>query len=207
MKNNVKNIQIILFLGALWGIAEASIGYVLHFLPAGFSGMLMFPIGFYFMYNAYRQTDSQNAVLWMGLIAAGIKCVDLLLPLRSAMGVLNPAASIIIESMAVFAFVRFYNKKKVVLPVLLTSTAWIVVFTLTQAVVFKPLSGLYLQPLSIILFVVLLNILCSTLIIAIYLKKEKHISFALRLRKSSFALPVMMLGIALLLELTNSLAG
>ena len=39
-----------LFWGALWGIAEATLGYLAHLISLipGIAGFIMFPIGFYF---------------------------------------------------------------------------------------------------------------------------------------------------------------
>ncbi len=205
MKNNAQQIQAIILFGALWGLSEASIGYMLHFLPYGFSGMFMFPIGFYFMYNAYKQTNKQNAVLWVGIIAATIKLVDLLLPTRSLLSVINPATSILLESLVVFAFVKMYNSKKVFVPSLALGLGWITLFALTQAFIFRPASGLYLYPLNEILIFVLLNAVVSGLLIALYLKKEDLAMWRFGLRKASYVLPLLALAIAIALELTNSL--
>ena len=205
MKNNGKQIQTILFLGALWGVCEASIGHLLHFLPCGFSGMFMFPIGFYFMYNAYKQTEKKNAVLWVGIIAASIKFIDFLMPISSPLSVKNPAISIILESLIVFAFVKIYNKKKVFVPSFVLGLSWITLFTLTQAFVFKPAIGFYLHPLHEILFFILLNAFVSGLLITVYLKKGDIAVLNPGLKKTSYVLPLLTLGIAVIFEFANSL--
>lgn len=145
MKNKT-TILMILFMGALWGIAEATLGYVLHFLPHGMSGMFMFPIGMYFMYNAYKKSNKTQAVMWVAMIAASVKLIDLALPTRSPMSVINPATSILLESLVVFAFVKLYKGRRVVQSSFLVGFAWIAAFTLLQAFVFKPEVGLYNLP-------------------------------------------------------------
>ncbi|MCD6337118.1 MAG: hypothetical protein J7M01_02665 [Candidatus Marinimicrobia bacterium] len=205
MKNSVKTIQTIILMGALWGICEASIGYGLHFLPYGFSGMFMFPIGMYFMYNAYKQSDSKNAVLWVGLIAASIKFIDLLLPTRSPMTVINPITSIILESLVALVFVRVFNNKKVIASSYLVGLSWILLFTLTQALIFRPEAGLYTLPLFQGVLFLLLNAFVSGTIITIYLKNADKITLKISSRKLSFALPVIAILLALSMEYVNSL--
>ena len=205
MKNTAKTIRTIILMGALWGMCEASIGYGLHFLPYGFSGMFMFPIGMYFMYNAYKQSDSKNAILWVGLIAASIKFIDLLLPTRSPMTVINPATSIILESLVVFAFAKVYNNKKVVASSYLVGFSWILLFTLTQALIFRPETGLYTLPIFQIILFLGLNAIVSGSLILIYLKNEELFAWKQRSRKLSFAIPAFTMLLALSMEYVNSL--
>lgn len=205
MKNKTKNLRIIILMGALWGICEATLGYALHFLPYGFSGMFMFPIGMYFMYNAYKKSDNKNAVLWVGLIAAIIKCVDLMLPTRSPMSVINPATSILFESLVVFAFVKVYRNKKVVAPSYLLGLTWVVLFGLFQALVFKPEVGLCQLPLAQFLFFLLSNILVSGSLVMLYLKNEAALEWKVNTQKLSYAIPILAVLLALGLELSNSL--
>jgi len=204
MKNTAKTIRTIILMGALWGICEASIGYGLHFLPYGFSGMFMFPIGMYFMYNAYKQSDSKNAVLWVGLIAASIKFIDLLLPTRSPMSVINPATSIILESLVVFAFVKIPYRNKITASYLL-GASWVLLFTLTQALIFRPETGLYTLPAFQFMSFLLLNALVSGSLVALYLKNEERLTWKQGTRKFSFAIPALTMLLALSLEFVNSL--
>ena len=205
MKNSAKTIRTIILMGALWGICEASIGYGLHFLPYGFSGMFMFPIGMYFMYNAYKQSDSKSAILWVGLIAASIKFIDLLLPTRSPMSVINPATSIILESLVVFAFAKAFQYKKIVVSSYLVGIAWILLFTLTQALIFRPEAGLYTLPIFQIILFLVLNAVVSGSLIVIYLKNEELFAWKQGSRKLSFVIPVITMILALSMEYVNSL--
>jgi hypothetical protein len=205
MKNKAKSIKMIILMGTLWGICEATIGYGLHFLPYGLSGMFMFPIGMYFMYNAYKKSDNKNAVLWVGMIAATIKFVDLLLPTRSLMSVINPAMSILLESLVVFAFVKVYKAKRTVVASYVIGLSWIVLFTLIQAFVFRPEIGLYNLPFAQFVLSILANALVSGTIVAIYLKNENVFEWKINPEKISWVIPVFTILLALSLEITNSL--
>ena len=204
MKNK-SAILMILLMGALWGIAEATIGYALHFLPHGMSGMFMFPIGMYFMYNAYKKSNKTQAILWVSIIAASIKLIDLCLPTRSPMSVINPAISILLESLVVFAFVHAYKGRKIVLSSFIMGLSWITVFTLMQSLIFKPEVGLYNLPLAQFILFIVANALVSGILVALYLKNEKALEWKINSNKISYAIPVFSLLLALSLEVTNSL--
>ena len=46
----------IVFFGALWGITEATLGFLLHFLPPTIAGIVMFPIAVLILVKAYKAT-------------------------------------------------------------------------------------------------------------------------------------------------------
>ncbi|MFP4548973.1 MAG: hypothetical protein ACLFQM_12640 [Fidelibacterota bacterium] len=203
--NNTKHIQTILLLGALWGIAEATIGHLLHFLPCGFSGMVMFPIGFYFMYNAYLTTDKKSAVLATGIIAASIKFIDFILPMKSPMGIINPAMSIVLESLVVYGFLKVFASKKSFSYTFGLGLSWVVLFTLAQAVIFRPAAGLYLAPLLQMVGFILMNGIVSGFLVGLYLQKEAAITFRPIVKRASFLLPALTVLLAALLEIGNSI--
>jgi hypothetical protein len=204
MKNKT-TIFMILLMGALWGIAEATIGYALHFLPHGMSGMFMFPVGMYFMYNAYKKSNKTQAVLWVAMVAAMIKLIDLALPTRSPMSVLNPAISILLEGLVVFAFVHAYKGRKVVLSSFIAGLSWIAVFTLVQAFVIKPELGLYNLPIAQFALFFLGNAIVSAILLTLYLKNEEALEWRVNSEKIPLVVPVLSLVLALSLEVTNSL--
>jgi len=129
-----KNLLSILFWGAVWGICEASIGYVLHLAATavpGLSGALMFPIGFFCMYQARKATGKAAAPVYIAGIAAAIKLVDFLLPGFVAIRVINPALSILMEGLAVaavYALLRAPGKVADLARVLAMSVLWRVMF-------------------------------------------------------------------------------
>lgn len=96
----------LLFWGSVWGICEASFGFVLHraaiALP-GLPGALMFPIGFFCMVAAQRATGLRAAPFLAAVVAASIKSVNFILPGMDPIRVVNPALSILLEGLAVTA--------------------------------------------------------------------------------------------------------
>ncbi len=202
---NTKHIQTILLLGALWGIAEATIGHLLHFLPCGFSGMIMFPIGFYFMYNAYLATNQKSAVFMTGLIAASIKFVDFFLPMKSPVSIINPAMSIVLESLVVYGFIKVFAGKKSFSYTFGLGLSWVVLFTLAQAVIFRPAAGLYLSPLPQMIGFILMNAIVSGFLVGLYLQKENIVTFRPIVKNASFRLPALIVLLAAMLEIGNSI--
>ncbi|MDO9591824.1 MAG: hypothetical protein CVU85_00795 [Firmicutes bacterium HGW-Firmicutes-10] len=110
-----KNLNIILFWGALWGITEATLGYVLHIfsipLP-GLPGLLMFPVAFVFMHRVYDSTQEPISVVQIALVAACIKLTDLFFGGLMTIYVINPALSLIIEALAVTLVFNFVKKNQ-----------------------------------------------------------------------------------------------
>jgi hypothetical protein len=108
-----KNLNIILFWGALWGITEATLGYVLHIfsitLP-GLPGLLMFPIAFIFMHRVYESTQDLLSVFHIALIAAFIKLTDLAFGGLMMIYVLNPALSLLFEALAVILILSYVKR-------------------------------------------------------------------------------------------------
>ena len=83
MKEN-KSIWIyVLFFGAIWGILEATLGYVLQFLPPLVSGSVMFPIAATLMLITYQNTKSRSAMVYVAAIAASIKAINLFMYVKS----------------------------------------------------------------------------------------------------------------------------
>lgn len=128
--NKQKWIQV-LFYGSVWGILEATLGHVLHFIPATIAGTIMFPIAGLILYKAYQKLQSRFALIYVGTVAAAIKSIDLLLPQYSIFKTINPMISILLESLVVVAVVNLlvsnsYVKKGIALPV--ASIGWRVLF-------------------------------------------------------------------------------
>lgn len=111
---NKKAIQIV-YWGSLWGIAEATLGYVLHMaaiqLP-GLPGFVMFPVAFYFMRKGYLATGKADAVFQIAIVAALIKCCDFLIPGNIPIRIINPALSILLEGFAVALAFAYAERRK-----------------------------------------------------------------------------------------------
>ena len=113
MKNKgIKFWSVILFYGSLWGIVEASVGYVLHFLPALIAGTILFPFASIMLYKTYKDTQSKSAMLAVGIVAAAIKALNFLMPIANPFKVINPMVSIVLEALVVMAFVTLVANAK-----------------------------------------------------------------------------------------------
>lgn len=113
-KKSVSNsLLAILFFGAAWGLLEATMGYLLHWLPGMWSGLVMFPLGASLMYWAYQNTGRRSAILYVGLLAAAIKAINFAFPIHweGWIRVYTPMISIVLESLTVFAVSYLFNRK------------------------------------------------------------------------------------------------
>ena len=91
----------IIMTGAIWGIFEATVGYLLHLLPIRIGFLVWYPTAVFFLMSAYQTTRQKTAVLWVAVMASAIKLLNLMLPGRIDY-VINPAVAILLESLAVF---------------------------------------------------------------------------------------------------------
>ncbi|XMB72122.1 hypothetical protein RJI07_08435 [Mycoplasmatota bacterium WC30] len=127
MNNKKQIISSVIFFGALWGIIEATLGYILHFLPIFISGTILFPIVSFILYKAYTITRSKISLVFIGVVAAGIKSINLFLPFFSPFKIINPMISIILESLMVVAVIGVLSKddiKSKVSGFVLASIGW-----------------------------------------------------------------------------------
>ncbi len=103
----------IIFYGALWGFIEATLGYALHWIPTLIAGTILFPIASLILIKVYNNTNSKKALIYVGMVAASIKSIDLFLPSYSVFKTINPMVSIGLESLLVFAVIILFSSKKV----------------------------------------------------------------------------------------------
>ncbi len=131
-------IALIIVWGALWGIFEITLGYLLHAISFGFSWLVWYPASCFFMINVYRATHSTWSVLFVGILSGSMKLLNLLLPGRIDR-VINPAISIVFEAMTLALGIYIVNKylskqqNKVywkALVVLSVNTGWRIMFCL-----------------------------------------------------------------------------
>lgn len=104
------NISTAIFWGSIWGIMEATLGYLLHKINFRFGWCIWFPLAFYFMDKIYRQVKKAEYVLYGALITSAIKLSDLFIETRIDK-VINPSVSIILEAAAVFVVYKVLEKK------------------------------------------------------------------------------------------------
>ena len=96
------------FFGGCWGAAEATLGFLLHLLgrvvpAAGLAGLVLFPVGVFFMLQAWRRTGRAAAVLAAAGTAAALKLSSAALPGVGWLFAANPALAILAEGLIVFA--------------------------------------------------------------------------------------------------------
>lgn len=79
--NILKTLFAVLLFGGLWGIFEATVGTFLHlpfihrtlFLS---STTILVPIAYFLMGACYKRTGTMRSVLYMGILAAGMKAIS-----------------------------------------------------------------------------------------------------------------------------------
>ncbi len=122
-----KYLPAVLFFGGLWGISEATVGFLAHLLLPGMGWMFYFPLAYGFMRGAYRQTGKSSVVLACAILCAAIKLLNLPMAPRPDY-VINPAVSIVLEGLtAGLAFYWIMEKKPLIrygLMPFLTSAVW-----------------------------------------------------------------------------------
>ena len=177
MKINRNIITPSLIFGALWGISEATLGFLLHLasrliLVPSLAGFFMFPIGVFFMLAAYRTSGSVYAILLTASIAAAFKFASMIMPSVSPVFVINPAVSILAEGFAVllFIFINRYLKDRMLIPkTVLISVAWRVIFLLAVIILPVP-KGILSKGTVVLLRFLLLEAAVNGLIIGLLMK-------------------------------------
>ena len=114
-KTNRLNILFsVLLFGGLWGIVEATLGTILHlpmvkgpiFLS---STAVLLPIACFFMGACYKRTQTFRSVLYMGILAGGIKALSCWIFVMD----FKPVAYMIFESLMMGVALLIIRPKKV----------------------------------------------------------------------------------------------
>lgn len=109
----MNKLQIIIFWGALWGVLEATLGWVLHLTHFKAEVWLLYPFGLLCMLMAFSQTRQSSSLVQVALVAAAIKLVNLFFaPAVPLFHVLNPAVGIALEGLASWAFCLYFKRSK-----------------------------------------------------------------------------------------------
>ena len=100
-----------IFWGSIWGLAEATLGYLLHVskIP-GLAGAVMSAVAFFLLYRLYQQTGYVAAVISASLIAAGLKGLDIILSPLGFIDIVNPVQAIILEGLAAAASLKILER-------------------------------------------------------------------------------------------------
>ena len=110
MKSKTQFLLTVLFWGSIWGIIEATLGWVLHatHLHHGTSNIL-FAFGIFCMLSATARTGKGPvAVMLTAVVAAIIKMCDFFLSGATA-GVFHPALYILLEGAMISVISQFFS--------------------------------------------------------------------------------------------------
>ena len=105
----------VLLFGGLWGIIEATLGTLLH-LPIVHRTMflssttILVPIACFLMGACYKRAGTMRAVLYMGMLAAGIKAISCAIFAMS----FNPCFYILMEAAAMGVALLVIRPKQVI---------------------------------------------------------------------------------------------
>ncbi len=106
----------ILVWGAAWGLTESTLGYILHYLPVpGLAGMILVPLGLFFMNRVYRETGRPDAILSVSAVAVILKLSNFFLPGRGPVMTLRPVTAILLEGLlfaALYAVLPLLVRRK-----------------------------------------------------------------------------------------------
>lgn len=209
MKNKFDVFVKVVFFGAVWGILEATLGYVLHFVPGYVSGSIMFPIVLFILYRAYKALGSKRAIFYVAFIAMAIKSVNLLLPFLYASKTINPMIAMFLEASLVFAVIPMIDHKNIaykVSGIVLASLMWRMAYIGYQGLNFLVTDYLssYLQSFSLSLeFVVFYGFVGVILGVLLLVLTEKYEwDFTIDRLKINPLLSLGLLVIAVVLTLT-----
>jgi len=107
----MKNIITVLFLGAVWGFFEATLGGLLHVLNVPLTGQVMTAIGAGIMFFALSRGTTISGLIAISAVAASFKFFDVFLfgfPVTH-IKILNPAQAILMQGLSFAVCARFIN--------------------------------------------------------------------------------------------------
>jgi hypothetical protein len=177
-KDLIRVVTSVIFWGSLWGLVEATIGYILHLVRLqgyrGVTSFFLFPMACYYMNQVRRETAKREPIIYMAVLAACIKLLDFFIPGHDSIRIIYPAIAIILEGMAVYgAFVLAGKRgKEFGYPeALFASLSWRVVFTAIQ---FTTLPQTGLPTLQSVMKFILVDGPVNSLIIYLYVRFIKR---------------------------------
>lgn len=177
-----------LYYGAIWGILEATLGYVLHLISfytgaRSFSGLIMYPIGLFFMYKAFVDTRNYYSIFLISFICASIKLFNLFLPFVPYYHTINPAIAILLEGLSSYIFIRYFDVKGILKNILrftASSMIWRVLFIIVLSLIDENRIKNYLN-------FILVESIINGLIIGLFVDRIK-VSYSQRFRLNPFLL-------------------
>ncbi len=205
MNENKGILTYIIFFGALWGILEATLGYVLQFLPPLISGSVMFPIAATLMILTYNHTHSRSSIVYVAMIAASIKAINFFMPGLLPIKTYNPMIAIMLQSLVLVLVIPLLQKKdlrQVILGLAVLGFSWRLLF-LGNIAMNNLLTGFQFVQLqsfgAMINFVFLYGLLEALFVISIFLamkliRERVSVSFRphLIISVSSYVLAILL---------------
>lgn len=109
--------SLLVCLGALWGLVEATLGWGLHFMHVAGKGKILFLIGLVIMIYGIRRTAKPYAAITIAGVAALIKLSNLVFPAHYLFrSVFNPFMYILLEgaivTVASAVLFKLFDKQK-----------------------------------------------------------------------------------------------
>lgn len=148
----MRYLSIILVWGAIWGIIEATIGNALHLLPFRVpTGSVLFPIGYFCMQKSFNETKDIRSMFFTAGVAASIKFVNLFSAITPVIKVLNPAACVLFEGLAVvvvFTIYKYKNSDIGFKQSLIMSSSWRIGYYISCLAIFIPLMMMEISSIS-----------------------------------------------------------
>jgi hypothetical protein len=107
-----------LICGSIWGLAEATLGHLLHMARVpGLPGLLMVPIAVAIMGRTAIRSRSAGAVFLAGAVAASFKLLDLLVPGTDLLVLSRPVQAILLEALAGAIWTALLSRGRGTVPV------------------------------------------------------------------------------------------
>ena len=99
-----------LFWGSVWGLAEATLGHLLHLARVpGLPGLVMVPVAVAVMGRVAVRSRSAGAVFLAGVVAASFKLLDLFVPGTDVLALSRPIQAILLEALAGAVWIKLAN--------------------------------------------------------------------------------------------------
>jgi len=93
--------------GAVWGLAEATLGHLLHLLRVpGLPGLIMVPVAVMVMGRVAARSGSAATVFLAGAVAASFKLFDLFVLGTDLLALSRPIQAILLEALAGAVWVK-----------------------------------------------------------------------------------------------------
>lgn len=108
-KSFYTHISPIIVFGSLWGLFEATIGWIMHLVHFKNTSLVLYPIAALLMTLAIRKTGKSSTAIFVAFIAAMIKLTNLFYGTVPAYWVINPALSILFEGISLFFVYSIVN--------------------------------------------------------------------------------------------------